>query len=67
VPLRAAAAAWRAFLDAGVLIRDVGIPQRLRVTVGTPEENDAFLLAAEKLAGTDPGMTPGPSAAEEAS
>jgi len=38
--------AWRALLDRGVLIRDVGISQRLRVTVGTPEENDAFLAAA---------------------
>ncbi len=41
--------AWRAFLDRGVLIRDVGIPGRLRVTVGTPEENDAFLGAAAEL------------------
>ncbi|MGH3611858.1 MAG: histidinol-phosphate transaminase [Pseudonocardia sp.] len=38
--------AWRAFLDRGVLIRDVGIAGRLRVTVGTPAENDAFLLVA---------------------
>ena len=38
--------AWRAFLDRGVLIRDVGIPQHLRVTIGTPEENDAFLQVA---------------------
>jgi histidinol-phosphate aminotransferase len=38
--------AWRAFLDRGVLIRDVGIPERLRVTVGTPAENDAFLQVA---------------------
>ena len=38
--------AWRAFLDRGVLIRDVGIPERLRVTVGTPEENDVFLQVA---------------------
>ncbi|WP_308259527.1 histidinol-phosphate transaminase [Pseudonocardia sp. H11422] len=38
--------AWRAFLGRGVLIRDVGIPQRLRVTIGTPEENDAFLQVA---------------------
>jgi histidinol-phosphate aminotransferase len=38
--------AWRAFLARGVLIRDVGIPERLRVTVGTPEENDAFLRVA---------------------
>ena len=41
-----AARAWRAFLDRGVLIRDVGIAQRLRVTIGTPEENDAFLEVA---------------------
>ena len=41
--------AWRAFLDRGVLIRDVGIPRRLRVTVGTPEENDAFLLVAREI------------------
>jgi histidinol-phosphate aminotransferase len=38
---------WQRFLDAGVLIRDVGIPGHLRVTIGTPEENDAFLAAAK--------------------
>lgn len=43
--------AWRAFLDRGVLIRDVGIPERLRVTIGTPEENDAFLAAACEIRG----------------
>jgi histidinol-phosphate aminotransferase len=37
---------WQSFLDRGVLIRDVGVPERLRVTVGTPEENDAFLAVA---------------------
>jgi len=41
-----AARAWQAFLDRGVLIRDVGIAHRLRVTIGTPEENDAFLNVA---------------------
>lgn len=41
-----APAAWRAFLERGVLIRDVGIPERLRVTIGTPGENDAFLQVA---------------------
>jgi histidinol-phosphate aminotransferase len=41
---------WRAFLERGILIRDVGIPKHLRVTIGTPEENDAFLhVAAEVL------------------
>ncbi|GEL23256.1 histidinol-phosphate aminotransferase [Pseudonocardia sulfidoxydans NBRC 16205] len=45
--------AWRAFLDRGVLIRDVGISAHLRVTVGTPEENDAFLAAATALASTE--------------
>ncbi|MHA6783832.1 histidinol-phosphate transaminase [Pseudonocardia saturnea] len=41
--------AWQAFLDRGVLIRDVGIPERLRVTIGTPEENDTFLQIAVDL------------------
>ncbi|CAM5731767.1 Histidinol-phosphate aminotransferase OS=Streptomyces fumanus OX=67302 GN=hisC PE=3 SV=1 [Streptomyces fumanus] len=34
---------WRAVLDRGVLVRDNGVPGRLRVTAGTPQENDAFL------------------------
>jgi histidinol-phosphate aminotransferase len=45
-----APASWRAFLNRGVLIRDVGIPGHLRVTIGTREENDAFLRAAARLA-----------------
>ncbi len=45
----AAHAAWQAYLDAGVLIRDVGIPGHLRVTVGTPEENDRFLEVSAAL------------------
>ncbi|MBT8224238.1 MAG: histidinol-phosphate transaminase [Dactylosporangium sp.] len=36
---------WRALLDRGVLIRDLGLPGWLRVTAGTPEETDAFLTA----------------------
>ncbi len=44
-----APAAWRSYLDSGVLIRDVGIEGHLRVTVGTPEENDAFLAASKGL------------------
>ncbi|MGH3911043.1 MAG: histidinol-phosphate transaminase [Pseudonocardiaceae bacterium] len=39
-------AAWRRYLEHGVLIRDVGIEGHLRVTVGTPVENDAFLAAS---------------------
>ncbi|MET0189234.1 MAG: aminotransferase class I/II-fold pyridoxal phosphate-dependent enzyme, partial [Pseudonocardia sediminis] len=42
--------AWNSFLDQGVLIRDVGIAERLRVTIGTPEENDTFLQVAGDLA-----------------
>jgi histidinol-phosphate aminotransferase len=38
--------AWRRYLDHGVLIRDVGIAGHLRVTVGTPAENDSFLAAS---------------------
>lgn len=44
-------AAWQQFLDRGVLIRDVGVPGYLRVTIGLPEENDAFLQAAEAIVG----------------
>ncbi|WP_018684513.1 histidinol-phosphate transaminase [Actinokineospora enzanensis] len=43
-------AAWQSYLDSGVLIRDVGIPGHLRVTVGTPAENDAFLAASKEIA-----------------
>lgn len=38
-------ATWRALLDHGVLVRDVGIPGHLRVTAGTPDETTAFLDA----------------------
>jgi histidinol-phosphate aminotransferase len=40
-------AAWRALLDHGVLVRDVGLPGWLRVTAGTPGETDAFLAAVD--------------------
>ncbi|WP_232247740.1 histidinol-phosphate transaminase [Kitasatospora azatica] len=42
-------AVWQAILDRGVLIRDNGVPGRLRVTAGTPEENDAFLDAVSTV------------------
>lgn len=41
-----AAVAWQHYLEDGVLIRDVGIPGFLRVTIGLPTENDAFLAAS---------------------
>ncbi|NJP83142.1 aminotransferase class I/II-fold pyridoxal phosphate-dependent enzyme, partial [Streptomyces sp. AA8] len=42
-------AAWRAILDHGVLVRDNGVPGWLRVTAGTPQENDAFLDAVRAV------------------
>ncbi|WP_410568865.1 histidinol-phosphate transaminase [Amycolatopsis sp. cmx-4-61] len=41
--------AWQSYLDRGVLIRDPGIPGHLRVSIGTPEENDAFLEASKEV------------------
>jgi histidinol-phosphate aminotransferase len=38
---------WQALLDRGVLVREVGPPRWLRVTVGTPEEMAAFRTALE--------------------
>ncbi|GAB3466244.1 histidinol-phosphate transaminase [Actinophytocola sediminis] len=40
---------WKSYLDQGVLIRDVGVPAYLRVTIGTPAENDAFLAASKEI------------------
>ena len=42
-------AAWEAFLERDVLIRDVGVAGHLRVTIGLPIENDAFLAAATEI------------------
>jgi histidinol-phosphate aminotransferase len=49
-----APALWRALLGRGVLIRDVGLPGWLRVTVGTAPETAAFLTALD-----DCGLSPG--------
>jgi histidinol-phosphate aminotransferase len=38
---------WRALLEHGVLVRDVGLAGWLRVTAGTPAETDAFLDALD--------------------
>ncbi|HEY3995982.1 MAG TPA: histidinol-phosphate transaminase [Mycobacterium sp.] len=51
-----APATWQRYLDAGVLIRDVGIPGYLRATTGLAEENDAFLRASAQIAATE--LTP---------
>jgi histidinol-phosphate aminotransferase len=40
-------AVWQRLLDHGVLIRDVGLPGWLRVTVGTTEECQRFLAALQ--------------------
>lgn len=40
---------WRSLVDHGVLIRDVGIPGYLRVTVGTELENHKFLAALRQV------------------
>ena len=48
-----AATTWQHYLADGVLIRDVGIAGFLRVTIGLPEENDAFLTASATLAAAD--------------
>lgn len=48
-----APATWQRYLDAGVLIRDVGIPGYLRTTTGLAEENDAFLRASAGIAATE--------------
>ncbi|TJZ51244.1 histidinol-phosphate transaminase [Streptomyces piniterrae] len=46
---RSAPEVWQKILDRGVLVRDNGVPGWLRVTAGTPAENDAFLDAVREL------------------
>ena len=55
---------WQQILDRGVLVRDNGIPGWLRVTAGTPAENDAFLDAVRELKSF---VGDGPTAAKEQS
>lgn len=49
-PFADAPRAWQRYLDAGVLIRDVGIPGRLRATIGLERENDRLLQVSAELA-----------------
>jgi histidinol-phosphate aminotransferase len=39
---------WQELLADGVLIRDVGLPGYLRVTIGNDAENQIFIKAIEK-------------------
>ena len=40
---------FKSLLSQGVLVRDVGIPETLRITVGTPAENDVVLQSIASL------------------
>ncbi|MEO6821403.1 MAG: histidinol-phosphate transaminase [Candidatus Nanopelagicales bacterium] len=40
---------WQGLLDRGVLIRETGPPEWLRVSVGTPPENAAFRTALQEV------------------
>lgn len=42
---------WKALLDEGVLIRDVGLSGYLRVTIGSEAENQLFLSALSRCLG----------------
>ena len=44
-----AKATWQAYLDAGVLVRDMGIPGYLRTTIGTDAENDVLIKVSATL------------------
>jgi histidinol-phosphate aminotransferase len=48
-----APATWQRYLDAGILIRDVGISGYLRATTGLADENDVFLRASAQIAATE--------------
>ncbi|MGL4305161.1 MAG: histidinol-phosphate transaminase [Mycobacteriaceae bacterium] len=48
-----AAATWARYLDAGVLIRDVGINGYLRATIGLARENDVLLQVSQRVAATE--------------
>ncbi|MDT5327021.1 MAG: histidinol-phosphate aminotransferase [Mycobacterium sp.] len=50
--------AWQRYLEAGVLIRDVGIPGYLRATTGLADENDVLLDTSGRLAPTELATVP---------
>jgi histidinol-phosphate aminotransferase len=41
---------WQTFLDRGILIRDVGLRGFLRVTIGSPTENEQFIEVLREIA-----------------
>ncbi|NLG54154.1 MAG: histidinol-phosphate transaminase [Rhodococcus sp.] len=47
------ARAWQAYLDRGVLIRDVGLAGYLRATIGLTSENDALIAASDEIAASE--------------
>jgi len=55
-----APAAWRALLDRGVLVRDVGLPGHLRITAGTAAETDAAVAALADLVAADSSVVAAP-------
>jgi histidinol-phosphate aminotransferase len=60
-----APATWRAILDRGVLVRDVGMAGWLRVTTGTPAENEAFLAAVRDVIAIPGTVAPSGAAAAD--
>jgi histidinol-phosphate aminotransferase len=50
---------WQRLLEAGVLIREVGPPGWLRVSIGTPDEMAAFRAALTAVLGGTPGGATG--------
>jgi histidinol-phosphate aminotransferase len=42
---------WQKLLDQGILVRDVGIPNTLRITAGTEGETTAVINALTELLG----------------
>ncbi|HEX7826844.1 MAG TPA: aminotransferase class I/II-fold pyridoxal phosphate-dependent enzyme, partial [Mycobacterium sp.] len=53
-----APATWQRYLEAGVLIRDVGVARYLRATIGLADENDVLLDVSARLAAGDLATVP---------
>jgi histidinol-phosphate aminotransferase len=51
-------AVWQALLDRGVLIRETGPPQWLRVSIGTPGEMATFLSELKQVLSGSAQMVP---------